>query len=1550
VSSYKPKLELYTLMKVRLLFKPPYFSKRQNKDSPATNPFINIILLLCISLFSSLIHSAPLLNEPSFLRVSTEQGLSQDSANAILIDSEGFLWIATEDGLNRFDGYRAESIYGTNNEFQNAPVQTLFQDSKGYLWVGSNTHGVFQFDLQSGESKKIVALDNVSDPSFLQVNSQIFEDQLGDIWIVLEQSIVKYSYKNQSSEIVFQLNKNEIESYKFIRWAAITEATMFLATSTGLEALDLIGGNRTTIDYLQIESPNADKLNSKFLYIDNQRLWIGSVEGLYSLPLSQTLAYVQGKTTLPTSTTNIMNRNIWRFVKAQNGLFYLATDKGLYSYNQQTRQLLHLFLPSDSRQLLASDALREIIVDNRQNFWLGTESDGALYWSPKTTLFTNIFNTRGGRDNKVLSNNDVWSVHNDGNDALWIGTRNGLNLYNMNEGESESFMVSSNEKAQYSSSFIDQISSDQDKNLWLLAGSGIVHFDSKTKTTIPLKVKNQQDQKLLNDQVYGMQVLPNGDILFFNNVGLYRYEVDGGEVLKLEAANAINVVKARTFLPPLPDKPNTVLLSLIGQLWQFDIQTNQFSLLHSLTSEQRRSAISADSTVTDSNGILWIAYPGYGLVGLDSKTLEQKYFYNKNNLLPTNSIYGLQLDEEGNIWMSSHAGILKFNPTSKHLEKFAVAQGLNNLEFNQSTNVRLPDGKMVYGSPKGLTIFDPAKLDKVNGSKNRVRITNIELSSRALALPTTDLAGQHIELNYEDVGLKIHFSTLEYENQSNTRYGYSLKGASKIGFTETRVPEVMFPKLAPGKYEFSVVAFDTETGAQSEEASITIRVAFAPWASPWAIFWYIAICSIFLALLAWRKHKNNLILRAAHLEVVESKNKLTLALSASNSDIWEFQVEEQLFYAPRLASELGYSRMTKEVKYAQHLALIHEEDRTYYENQWLRFLKSEDSELDVTFRMHAVDGTWVWYRDLGSAVQSDAQGNPLLVTGTYTNVTDNLANQENLRLFGEAFKHTHDWVLIYNSKQYPIASNDAFKSAFNISEDSELGSDLAKIRDVQLTDTAQFWDKLKALKANGYWKGEDKIVFLDGSICDVLVHINAIASTQDENRIEYYLLILSDISEQKKAEEKLRRLANFDSLTGLPNRALLLDRVERGLEHANRHHKSMALFFIDLDKFKQVNDSLGHKAGDELLKIVSTRLTQKLRKEDTVARLGGDEFVIMIEEVDSAEAISTLVVEISALIDLPIFLMNQTVSVSSSIGIAMYPGDGSSAEELLKNADIAMYHAKEQGRSNFQFFTERMDAIVKERMALENKLKAAHKQKRFLNYYQPIVNIGSGCVEGFEILMRWPTKNGMIPPDKFIPISEELGLIEPMTLDAFERAMPLLKTLKSQGFEGYLSVNLSARHFENQSSIERIMLLLETHDIPISAIRFEITESALMRDYEKALEYMSQIKQRGFLIALDDFGTGFSSLKYLKEFPIDVIKVDKSFVDDIGKNKNNEAIILTTLSMAKQLSMTCIAEGIEEQHQVDFFKLHGCMHLQGYYFSKPLPEIDLAQLLLKRWN
>lgn len=1504
---------------------------------------VNLFLLL-IS-FSS--KSAPLIQEPTFSRLSTENGLSQNTINSLMLDNEGFLWLGTEQGLNRYDGYRNQQISGPNDEFNDAPINYLFQDSKSNLWVSDPINGIHQFNLKTKTIGQVIDIRLRRDNKLTQVASYISEEKKGEVLFSLDEGIYSYSYTSKELANEYSLSDAMIDQGTYLRAHLLSQDVLFIGSSHGLYAL--VRGNNTPllINHLRDLEPTSDNKNVKMLYADNKdRLWIGTVEGLFSISLSKAREFVLGSQSDLEAKIHLETRNIWGFASVNDDLFYVATDKGLYSYQAEKGDLTHLFLPTDSRDYIASDVLKNLLIDSNNNLWIGSEDDGAIYWSPKTTHFKSVYNAQGGRQEKRLSHNNVWSIHQQDESALWVGTRNGLNLYNLFDNSTQSFLVSGDEKAQYSSSSINNIEAGLDNKLWLNTGDGILQFDSKLGKPVPLKVSSAEDDAILKSDIWDIISTAKDELLLMSRAGFSRYSPDTGKVHNIEQLSvSIDVLNSVGFIEGV--KPNTTLISAYGQLWEFDNTTTQIALIHETPLQQLKSEIYPNDVLVDANNIMWITYPGYGLVGLDATTYEQKFFYNKENLLPDNSIFDMQQDSNGNIWLGSNSGLIKFSTQNHHIQKFDHQQGLTTSEFNSETSITLLDGRMVYGSPKGLLFFDPLKVDLDSNNEIKVTITNLILVSDILELPFSDLDGQSIELTHEDVGLSIHFSTLEFHNQNSTRYQYQLNGADNIVYPITTNSEVMFPKLDPGRYVFSVLAFNSEDGSKSKPAIINIKVKHALWASPIAYSLYTVVGVIVLLSLFFFRRAHNLRLAKAHQEAIQTKDKLTLALNASNSGIWEFQTKRDAFLISRMGEELSSKKV---ISFQEHLSLIHNRDKVRYSTAWQSFLADKDSKLDISYKMLTKGKHWLWFRDVGKVVETDENGRPLLITGTYTNITETVSDQENLRLFGEAFKHTLNWVIVFNHRYYPIALNEAFKKFFGIRDDADATSELNSLLKLQTTNTVKFWEKIFTIEAGQNWHEEDKVILPNGDIRDIMVHVHAVASLIEKNRVENFVVIISDITEQKAAESKLLTLANFDSLTGLPNRALLLDRIDRGLEHAKRHGKSMAVFFVDLDKFKQVNDSLGHKAGDELLINIAKRLENKLRKEDTVARLGGDEFVIMIEDVISAEAISVLVTEISDLIDIPVTLSTQTVSVSSSIGIAMYPGDGLNAEDLLKNADIAMYHAKEQGRSNFQFFTTQMDELVKGRLKLENQLKKAHQAKKFVNYYQPILDTQTKKIEGFEILMRWPTHKGMIPPSEFIPVSEELGLIEHMTLDAFERAMPTLKEMRKKGFNGYLSVNLSAKHFDNQASIDRIMLLLEQHMIPVHAIRFEITESALMRDYDKALTYMTQIQQKGFLIALDDFGTGFSSLKYLKEFPINIIKVDKSFVEDIGKNQNNEAIILTTLSMAEQLNMSCVAEGIETPSQVEFFKTNKCQHLQGYYFSKPVPAAEIPALLEKVWE
>ncbi len=432
------------------------------------------------------------------------------------------------------------------------------------------------------------------------------------------------------------------------------------------------------------------------------------------------------------------------------------------------------------------------------------------------------------------------------------------------------------------------------------------------------------------------------------------------------------------------------------------------------------------------------------------------------------------------------------------------------------------------------------------------------------------------------------------------------------------------------------------------------------------------------------------------------------------------------------------------------------------------------------------------------------------------------------------------------------------------------------------------------------------------------------------------------------AEKEIRHLAYHDVLTGLPNRMLFMDRIDQAISRAQRENSKFALLFLDIDHFKVINDSMGHAAGDQLLNIVSQRLKDVLRKTDTVARLGGDEFTIIIEALDEENAVSAVAKNILASLEKPVKINEKEVHIGGSIGVALYPQDGDSFGALLKNADIAMYRAKELGRQTFQFYTHEMSLKAMQRLDLENQIRSALKHEEFVVYYQPKINLSSGLCQGMEALVRWQhPQRGLIGPLEFIPLAEETGLIIELDEWVIAGACKQFKKWKEAGYAvECLSVNISARHFREGNFLEYCKNNIEKMGLSPQVIEIELTESALVDNYDSAKEILNQIHNLGVRIALDDFGTGYASMSYLKEFPFDTVKLDRSFVKGIPDDKENTAIVKAMIQLAQALDLNLVAEGIETEQQKTFLYGNGCTYGQGYLWSEPLCAKEFEEKFL----
>jgi len=679
-------------------------------------------------------------------------------------------------------------------------------------------------------------------------------------------------------------------------------------------------------------------------------------------------------------------------------------------------------------------------------------------------------------------------------------------------------------------------------------------------------------------------------------------------------------------------------------------------------------------------------------------------------------------------------------------------------------------------------------------------------------------------------------------------------------------------------------------------------------------------------------------------ELGESEARLTLALEASDLGLWDWDLQNNRVHHSRMQVVFGIGLENRYGKDGSRLPDIHPDDLQRVRATLIAHLKGETESFVIEYRALCADGSELCLEDRGRVIQRDANGRALRMIGTRRDISELRSQAEQQRLAATVFEAASEGIVIMNDRYRVLAVNDACCTLSGYSREELLGHSVARIAGSPESQR-QYETMREALERHGHWQGELIETRKSGEVYPQWVQLREVRDANGS--VTHVVAFVSDLSVRRKIEERLRYLTHYDDLTGLANRGLLKERLQEACQRVRRNGRNMAVLYIDLDRFKLLNESLGHEAADALLREVSRRLSQTLGEADTIARLSGDEFVVLLDAYGSLSGLAHLGSRLLQRIRKPIVIGEQELVISASIGVSLLPDNSRDAEVLLRQASTAMQQAKHLGGNTLQFFTDRPQASGMHYLQLENQLRKALEVGQLEVFYQPRLSLADDSLEAAEALVRWRhPQRGLVTPADFIPLAEETGLIIPLGEFVLREACRQARRWQQEGLADIrVSVNLSVKQLRQGNFVSLVRQVLEETGLPPAMLELELTESQLLDDIDNAISISEQLRALGVKLAIDDFGTGFSSLSYLKRFPVDYVKIDRSFISEVEHSTQDAAITRAIIAMVHSLERRVVAEGVETQAQMDFLKANLCDEIQGYLLSPPVPAEQFAELL-----
>jgi len=1485
-----------------------------------------------------------------FSQLSTLDGLSSSNVFGITQDHQGFIWFATEDGLNRFDGnnfvtYRHNAT--NKHSIADNVIRKIFIDSENTLWVGT----------ENGLSRYNIELDNFDN----------FVNKLGDS-SSLKDNVIWDIYQNKRAP--------SKEAHK--------KSLLWISTTEGLHTLS-VTSNTNNIQFKRITVRNYNEhfREIKTIFQDNkQNYWLGSYDKGIHL-LSKTLNYI-GSLKQQNKFQLSIDANALFDMKIIDNHYWLATDNGLYIVDDRYKLISHLTnIPNENNnnQKILSNNIRSIEQFDENHVWLATHNG----LNTINLLNNHIESYQTNTKSTSINENWLMDIYRDNNNNMWLASYGGgLNKHSpltsffhhrlADDDQNyrvESFVESSDgtiwlsteqhglfsfSKAKILNKIqlklndnIWQVISENNNQLLLRTGSGKlfeynIHLNKLSEHKKWLTESNHPTDNFV--------LATKGSLWYINNDGfLAQYKRDKNAFTVYTTSDSNKFVNFQI------NNDILFLLSKNNKIFTFDI--NNYSFMKSIIDLKEATNKNSINNiwVHNNNILLGSDSQGLAVVNIDSKN---KKIFNESNGLDNNYIASLLVDNNKNIWVATNTGVNSISLETSKIIKFDADFAINSPEFHKLAAFKTSDGKMLFGSPNGFYQFNPDELLKIKQNIIPPVFTNLYVANKRISIESTESTYinksniynldkqlnslELVELAYKQSPISFEFVSPNVKLPSQIRYRYRLLGLEQDWIdaaTDTiNNNRATYTNLSPGDYVFEVQAYDIYEPNKAKTSRLNVGILPPWWLSTSMLVVYGLLTLLFLTYI-FQQYRNKQLYNS---QIKESEERLKLSLWGSGDEMWDWNIITDKIYRSNIWGILDFPQDGTRNKSDETNSLgkiktnIHQHDFERVKSALEDHFSEKTEHFEATYRVKNKHNNWVWILDRGKIVERDDNNKPSRMTGTLKDISQIKKAEERLKLFARCIQNISDAVVIYDRQFVVVDVNKAFQRITGKERSQMVGRSLTFNQYPK-----KFTQNIKQhLVTKGSWYGEIESLRADGS--KYLTDLNIDIIHDENNKISHFVGVFSDITKRKETEAELRKLASSDTLTGLPNRSYFQANQER-LVRSNINH---ALLVFDLDNFKKINDSLGHQIGDAILCQVAQRMLAIGRKQDSVYRLGGDEFSVIIEGTNDIHTITSLAKNILLAVAKPFKIKNQEIVLYSSIGIVLFPEDGITGHELLKNADTAMYHAKGSGGNKYQFFSESMNKQAVKRLQIESLIRHGLKDDSFSVYYQPKIEIATGKIAGMEALVRFETPSkGIISPIVFIPVSEETGQIIDIGEIVLRKACFATKQWVDAGlFDGRVAVNLSAVQFTQNNLVTQIANILKESQLPAKHLELEITEGTVMDSPQAAIDTMLQIRAMGIHLSLDDFGTGYSSLAYLKKFPLNTLKIDKAFVDDIEESEQGRNMVATIVTIAHNLGMDVVAEGVETNQQLSFLSGLRCEQLQGYLYSKPLATEHFKKYLL----